>query len=133
MKCRGYLPHISRGGATMVAALSLMTSVGNGQKKITYEDDILPIFESACLNCHNADKKKGDLDLSNFSGIMAGGAGGTVADPGEGADSILYGTIVHSLEPFMPPRGEKLSKKDADLVRDWISGGMLENMSSRAK
>ena len=44
--------------------------------KVTYDDDVLPIFESSCLNCHNADKKKGDLDLSNFSGVMAGGAGG---------------------------------------------------------
>ena len=126
-------PCAFRSIASMATALFVMVSGGYAQKKITYEDDILPIFESACLNCHNADKKKGDLDLSNFSGIMAGGAGGTVADPGEGADSILYGTIVHSLEPFMPPRGEKLSKKDADLVRDWISGGMLENKSSRAK
>ena len=47
--------------------------------KVTYDDDVLPIFESSCLNCHNADKKKGDLDLSNFSGVMAGGAGGAVA------------------------------------------------------
>ncbi len=126
-------PCAFRSIATMATALFLMVSGGYAQKKITYEDDILPIFESACLNCHNADKKKGDLDLSNFSGIMAGGAGGEVADPGEGAASILYGTITHTLEPFMPPRGDKLSKKDADLIRDWINGGMLENKSSKAK
>ena len=126
-------PYAFRSIATMATALFLMVSGGYAQKKITYEDDILPIFESACLNCHNADKKKGDLDLSNFSGIMAGGAGGEVADPGEGAASILYGTITHTLEPFMPPRGDKLSKKDADLIRDWINGGMLENKSSKAK
>ena len=133
MKQLGDLLFPARGIASIATALSLMATSGHGQKKITYEDDILPIFESACLNCHNADKKKGDLDLSNFSGITAGGAGGTVADPGEGASSILYGTITHTLEPYMPPRGEKLSKKDADLIRDWITGGMLENKSSKAK
>jgi len=126
-------PCAFRSIATMATALFLMVSGGYAQKKITYEDDILPIFESACLNCHNADKKKGDLDLSNFSGIMAGGAGGSVADPGEGEASILYGTVAHTIEPFMPPRGDKLSKKDADLIRDWITGGMLENKSSKAK
>ena len=101
--------------------------------KVTYDDDVLPIFESSCLNCHNADKKKGDLDLSNFSGVMAGGAGGAVADPGDGAASTLYGSITHTIEPFMPPRGEKLAKKEADIIRAWIDGGMLENKSSKAK
>ena len=101
--------------------------------KVTYDDDVLPIFESSCLNCHNADKKKGALDLSNFSGVMAGGAGGAVADPGDGAASTLYGSITHTIEPFMPPRGEKLAKKEADIIRAWIDGGMLENKSSKAK
>ena len=119
--------------ATMATALFLMVSGGYAQKKITYEDDILPIFESACLNCHNADKKKGDLDLSNFSGIMAGGAGGSVADPGEGDASILYGTVAHTIEPFMPPRGDKLSKIDADLSGAWLTGGMVELKTSQAK
>ena len=36
--------------------------------KITYDDHIFPIFESKCLNCHNPDKKKGDLDLSTYTG-----------------------------------------------------------------
>ena len=33
----------------------------------------------------------------------------------------------------MPPRGEKLAKKEADIIRAWIDGGMLENKSSKAK
>ena len=101
--------------------------------KITYDDHIFPIFESSCLNCHNPDKKKGDLDLSNFAGVMAGGSGGAVAAPGDGGGSKLYATITHTAEPFMPPRGDKLAKKDADLVRAWIDGGLLENKSSKAK
>jgi len=45
---------------TGTALLSSLQAAG----KVTYDDDILPIFESACLNCHNPDKMKGDLDLS---------------------------------------------------------------------
>jgi len=101
--------------------------------KITYDDDILPIFEAACLNCHNPDKKKGDLDLSNFTGVMAGGSGGTIANPGDGAGSKIYASITQTAEPFMPPKGDKLEKKNADLVRAWIDGGLLENKSSKAK
>ena len=32
--------------------------------KVTYQDQILPIFRNKCLKCHNADKMKADLDLS---------------------------------------------------------------------
>ena len=102
-------------------------------EKVTYDDDILPIFESTCLNCHNPDKKKGGLDLSNYTGVMAGGSGGAIASPGDGAGSKLYASITHTAEPFMPPKGDKLAKKDADLVRSWIDGGLLENKSSKAR
>lgn len=104
-----------------------------GADKITYDDHVFPIFESSCLNCHNPDKKKGDLDLSNYTGAMAGGSGGTIASAGDGAGSKLYASITHTAEPVMPPRGEKLSKKDTDLIRTWIDGGLLENKSSKAK
>ena len=43
-------------------------------KKVTYEDDVLPIFRDNCLKCHNPDKLKGDLDLSTFNGTIKGGA-----------------------------------------------------------
>lgn len=33
----------------------------------------------------------------------------------------------------MPPEGDKIAKKDADLIRAWIDGGLLENKGSKAK
>ncbi|MEN8737026.1 MAG: c-type cytochrome domain-containing protein, partial [Akkermansiaceae bacterium] len=78
-------------------------SILHGAEKITYDDHIFPIFESACLNCHNPDKKKGGLDLSTFQGTLAGGSGGKVAMVGDGASSKLYTTTVQTEEPVMPP------------------------------
>ncbi len=101
--------------------------------KITYDDHIFPIFESKCLNCHNPDKKKGDLDLSTYMGTMAGSSGGKIALAGDGGSSKLYTVSVHTEEPVMPPEGEKIPKKDADLIRAWIDGGLLENSGSKAK
>ena len=125
-------PPLVRASVVLVMGTALLSSV-QAAEKITYDDDILPIFESICLNCHNPDKKKGDLDLSNYTGVMAGGSGGEIASPGDGAGSKLYASITHTAEPFMPPKGDKLAKKDADLVRSWINGGLLENKSSKAK
>ena len=101
--------------------------------KITYDDDIFPIFESKCLNCHNPDKKKGDLDLSTFTGTMAGSSGGKIALAGDGGSSKLFTVTVHTEEPVMPPEGDKISKKQVDLIRAWIDGGLLENEGSKAK
>ena len=91
-------------------------------EKITYDDHIFPIFEQACMNCHNPDKAKGGLDLSSYLGAMKGSSGGKIAEPGDGASSSLFKVITHTAEPVMPPEGDKLDKKQADLVRAWIDG-----------
>jgi len=101
--------------------------------KITYDDHVFPIFESKCLNCHNPDKKKGDLDLSTYTGTLAGSSGGKIALAGDGGSSKLYTVTVHTEEPVMPPEGDKIAKKDADMIRAWIDGGLLENKGSKAK
>ena len=36
----------------------LAVAAPGSSAKVTYEDDIFPIFETSCLNCHNPDKKK---------------------------------------------------------------------------
>lgn len=102
-------------------------------EKVTYDDHILPLFESNCLNCHNPDKTKGGLDLSTYANTLAGGSSGETLQPGAGADALLYRVITHQAEPVMPPEGDQLSKKDANLVRTWIDDGLLETSSSTAK
>jgi WD40 repeat protein len=112
---------------TVVTSTSVILAAPN------FEDHIKPIFEQSCNNCHNPDKAKGDLDLSNYSAALRGGSGGKVAEPGEGASSKLYGVITHTLEPKMPEKGDKIDKKEADLIRAWIDGGMLENKTGKPK
>lgn len=116
-----------------LSILLISTGVSGAADKITYDDHIFPIFESKCLNCHNPDKKKGDLDLSTYTGTMSGSSGGKIALSGDGGSSKLYTVTVHTEEPVMPPEGDKIAKKDADLIRAWIDGGLLENKGSKAK
>ncbi len=98
-----------------------------------YDDHIRPVFENACFNCHNPDKQKGDLDLTTYTSAMRGGSGGKFAEPGEGADSKIFGVITHTMKPKMPPKGDKLNREQADLIRAWIDGGLLENKSGKPK
>ena len=101
--------------------------------KTTFDDHVFPIFEANCLNCHNPDKAKGGLDLSTYSGTLAGGSSGEKASPGNGADALLFKVITHQAEPAMPPEGDALSKQQANVIRAWIDEGMLETADSKAK
>lgn len=99
--------------------------------KVTYQDHVLPIFRNACLNCHNPDKKKGDLDLSTYSGLTAGGGSGKALVPGDADGSKLLKVITWAEEPNMPPKGDKLPDKDLNTIRNWIAQGAPETSGSK--
>jgi mono/diheme cytochrome c family protein len=101
-------------------------------EKVTYDEQVLPIFQQACLNCHNPDKTKGGLDLSSYTGTMKGGSGGKIVEPGDVA-STLIAVVKHSAEPAMPPEGDKLANEQITILVKWIEGGLLENPSSSAR
>ena len=105
----------------------------SAQEKTTWQDHVRPIFENRCNNCHNADKKKGDLDLSTFAGAIAGGSGGAAVEAGDSAGSTLWKVISHLAEPPMPPKGDKIPQAEIDVIAKWIQGGLLESPDSTAK
>ena len=113
----------------MFLAALLAPSGGLAADKVTFADHVLPIFEQSCLNCHNPDKNKGGLDLSSYTAAMRGGSGGKIAEPGDGGGSSLFASITHTGENKMPPKGDKIPKAQADTIRAWIDGGLLETKS----
>lgn len=114
---------------TLVLFLSL---VGTGAEKITYDDQVLPIFEQSCLNCHNPDKTKGGLDLSSFAATLKGSSGGKIVQAGDNASSLLA-AVMQTGEPKMPPEGDKLPKAHIATLKSWIEGGLLESKNSKAR
>src|SRR5437867_7909983 len=57
----------------ILLAFFLMCAPAFAAEKITYQDHVLPLIENNCAKCHNPDKKKGDLDLTTYSGVLKGG------------------------------------------------------------
>src|SRR5216110_750760 len=116
----------------ILATAALAGSVAGAEtKKITYEDDVLPIFRDNCLKCHNPDKLKGDLDLSSFSSAMKGGGSGVDLNSGDPDGSQLYKSITHADEPTMPPN-KKLADREIGIIRAWIESGLLQGVNSKA-
>lgn len=118
----------------LMLALALPTTVlaADAQpSKVNFQDHVMPIFRNACLNCHNADKKKGGLDISSYGATIAGSDGSKVVMPGDADASLLYKTMAHLEEPKMPQKADKLPAKDLQVIKDWINGGALESANSR--
>ncbi len=115
------------------AALAFTAPTARSEDKINFDDHIRPIFQNRCVNCHNADKLKGGLDLSSYRSAMAGSSGGEVLLPGNPDDSLLYLVVMHLEEPTMPPKQDKLEDQQLDMLKRWIVGGLLQNSGSKAK
>jgi hypothetical protein len=99
--------------------------------KITYQDQILPFIEANCSKCHNADKKKADLELTSYQAALKGSGSGAVLVSGSPDGSKLWKVLNHAEEPYMPPNHPKLGDKELDLVKKWITGGLLETADGK--
>src|SRR5438034_3492778 len=99
--------------------------------KTNYADHVLPVLREKCLNCHNTEKAKGGLDMSNYVKLMAGGSSGVVVKPGDPDDSRLFLLAAHKAEPMMPPQGGPMPAAGLDTIRKWIREGAPETAGSK--
>ena len=93
---------------------------------VTFEKDVQPVLKKHCLTCHNAERPRGELDLSTFAALSAGGASGPAAVAGKPDGSPLYTLAAHLDDPKMPPGKPKIPQRDLDVLKGWIAGGLVE-------
>jgi hypothetical protein len=103
------------------------------KKALTYQENLQPLLREKCAGCHNADKKQGGLDVTNYTKLMEGGGRGKVIEPGDPEQSTLYLLVSHKEQPTMPPTSDKIPDKDIALIASWIKAGALENSGSSAQ
>ncbi|MDF1813431.1 MAG: PSD1 and planctomycete cytochrome C domain-containing protein [Verrucomicrobiales bacterium] len=100
--------------------MAIAPVIGRGNPSVLFEKSIAPILEARCVECHNPDRMKGELNLTTAEGIVKGGESGPVFEAGDAEKSHLF-ELVHSGE--MPKKGNKLSPAEVELIREWIVGG----------
>ncbi len=89
---------------------------------IDYATQIQPIFDAKCTMCHGA---SGGLDLSTYTGLMAGGATGDSVTVCDGLGSYIY-TKVTGDPPSMPLTGSPLTEAELEALQLWIDEGANE-------
>ena len=92
---------------------------------VDFKEQIKPLLEARCVNCHHSGALFGELNLENRALAFKQRAKGPVIVPGNAESSPLY--IVLTLpEPdkkAMPPTGHRIPKEEMDLVKLWIEQG----------
>jgi len=95
------------------------------ETKVDFARDIQPILQKSCIECHGPEKPKGKLRLDSKEAALKGGKDGVVIVPGKADQSEVYRriTLPADSDDVMPNKGDRLTKAQTDLVRDWINQG----------
>lgn len=117
--------------ALLLVAIAVSAASAADAKKVTYEEHVLPILRDKCIACHNQDKKRGGLILSNYTSLIEGGSSGAAIKPGDADNSLLYRLVSHRQEPHMPPNSPRLPAETLAVFEKWIQGGALANSGSK--
>ena len=85
------------------------------------------ILNRACIECHGPARQDGSLRLDSREAISEGGDSGSPIDLREPKNSDLLRRIrlPKGHDEVMPKRGEVLTKREANLIQEWISGGTI--------
>jgi len=93
------------------------------EQALVYDHVIQPIFQEKCVSCHNDEKLKGKLKLTDSVSIMKGGKTGKLFVPGDPQVSLLLERIHMPLgnKKHMPPSGKpQLSPEEVRILFTWI-------------
>lgn len=90
---------------------------------LIYQDVVTRILDESCVKCHNSNKRKGELLMTNISQLIKGGETGPAIIPGNYEESELIQRLrlPDSNEEHMPPEGEKnLTESEIQIIERWI-------------
>ena len=98
-------------------------------QSVDYTKQIVPFFDTYCIDCHSADDADGEFVLDTFAALMKGGKEGAAIVVGKGNESMLVKFLEGrsgrgGKNEFMPPgKREKLKAEEIALIKAWIDAG----------
>ncbi|MDB4673206.1 SUMF1/EgtB/PvdO family nonheme iron enzyme [Verrucomicrobiales bacterium] len=92
-----------------------------------FTTSVRPVLESACVTCHNEEKDKGDIRLDTREAALASISENDMAclvPEGPDESGLYYTSILPEDDDLaMPPKGDRLSKIQTDVLKKWIEEG----------
>src|SRR6478735_1178828 len=95
------------------------------ERKVDFNRDIRPIFNSQCMACHGGVKQASGVSFSyREQALGKGKSGRPIVVPGRpGASELIARVTSHDPEVRMPLHGTPLSSQQIELLRRWIKEG----------
>lgn len=124
-----------------VIVLLCLLLAGCGQRKVSFANDVQPILEVACLECHTTEGEgmaASGFAVDDYDAVMKGTQFGPVVVAGSSISSTLYMVVAGKTDPEirMPPhheeawaegRGVPLADEEIQTLALWIDQGALNN------
>ncbi len=115
-----------------ILTLASLSALPAAAAEVDFMTQIKPLFEGACIQCHNPEDAKSEgaeYDMTTKEASFIGGEsyGEDVIRPGDGNDSPVYWmTTIHLDDPedpeAMPPK-KPLNEYQQQIIKDWIDQG----------
>lgn len=86
-----------------------------------FESEVRPLLASKCVQCHGAEKQKGELRLDSLEAMLKGGESGPAIVPKKPEESLLIEAI--NYESFEMPPENQLSEDSIAVVTRWVKMG----------
>ena len=94
---------------------------------IDFGQEVRPIFEASCYECHGTRRQKADLRLDNLTALFASEDQRSIIVPGDAEASLLFQRVILPAEheDVMPAKGDLLSEDQIETLRSWIEEGAV--------
>lgn len=89
--------------------------------QVSFEQDVLPIFETYCTSCHG---NQAGLSLETYENVIKGSNHGAVIIPSNPQRSPLIRLVSSG---YMPYGGPPLSQDQIQVLVNWVASGALDN------
>jgi hypothetical protein len=112
--------------ALFVASLPRASSAPNSP---SFSQHIRPFLAKYCLECHNAEKRSGYLNVESYAKLEEGGKSGPAFVAGKPHESWLVKLSEGKEQPVMPPRSAKVRPKPEEVavLRAWVAAGAVDD------
>lgn len=113
--------------AWLITCVACFAALADEAKEdMHFRTHVAPLLTKYCIECHRPGNAKGELNLTTKVGFEKGGTSGELVDGLDRTDlefSLLYERIISTDENARMPPKRALSKKQVELVRQWIRSG----------
>lgn len=118
----------------VIAAFAASTAALGAAEPVSYYGDVRPLLQVHCSGCHHPASKMSGLDITEYAGIVRGGAKhGSSVIKGAPENSPLVNLVAGRMEPRMPMGGAELPAEAVELLTRWVREGAEDDTPAEAK